>query len=389
MNLPIRKAYNVLRSNPKSFFKLAKNKLRILTPIDYHMLRNGYSLPAIAVTIELVHTCNLRCKMCDLYSLDAGGSLESNRDLLRAENYTKDEACQLEDWKKVIDKLTSKPVINITGGEPFLFGPIIELCRYIKDRGFVLTITTNGTLIKRFIPDLVKTGVDNITISIDGDEKMHDDIRGIKGAFQKSIGNLRALEEEKKKQGVRLPSLQINMTTSPFNHHRLSEIMESIENEKLPLDKLVLSHLWYWDKKIIEDHNKKHSQWNSYVVQNIDGMDKMRGSVVAEEIRKIKQMHLSFPIKFFPNLSGEDIIKYYEDSLYQVKGKCKYTWMNMRVLPDGKAISCLNYETGNLKQQELKDVWNGEKYRKFRKQIKKEKNQIFSACNRCCGLFNY
>jgi hypothetical protein len=39
------------------------------------------------------------------------------------------------------------------------------------------------------------------------------------------------------------------------------------------------------------------------------------------------------------------------------------------VSPTGCVYSCLNYCVGNIRKQPLRELWNGERYRRFRKRI--------------------
>ncbi len=77
---------------------------------------------------------------------------------------------------------------NISGGEPFLRKDIGELVSNAKSRGMAVSINTNGTLLEERAKELM--GIDLISVSLDGGEKLHDGIRG-KGVFKKAVSGIK------------------------------------------------------------------------------------------------------------------------------------------------------------------------------------------------------
>ena len=59
--------------------------------------------------------------------------------------------------------------VRITGGEPLLRKDIIKLIKMIRslDSELDIAMTTNGSLLSKFIDDLVESGINRITISLD------------------------------------------------------------------------------------------------------------------------------------------------------------------------------------------------------------------------------
>jgi len=72
--------------------------------------------------------------------------------------------------------------VFITGGEPFLIQGLDAVCDELKDLGFKVGVTTNGTF---FRPE-ISARVDRIGISLDGDRAYHDAYRG-PGVFDKAV----------------------------------------------------------------------------------------------------------------------------------------------------------------------------------------------------------
>jgi len=104
----------------------------------------------------ITYECNLNCAFCSVknqrgtrISIDKGvETLKSNKNKI--------------DW------------IYITGGEPFLIDNLSEICQDLRDYGFKVGVTTNGTIFRPEIAD----HVDRVGISIDGPKEYHDRYRG-------------------------------------------------------------------------------------------------------------------------------------------------------------------------------------------------------------------
>ncbi|MEO6330533.1 MAG: radical SAM protein [Ginsengibacter sp.] len=114
--------------------------------------------------------CNLTCRHC--YSSSAPG-LKGGLEVSRL--------------KKVIEELAAigYNAISLSGGEPFLYGPLEELLVHSHSLGFFNSITTNAMLLGSERAKQVLKQADLIAISIDGQEDQHDKVRNFNGAFKK------------------------------------------------------------------------------------------------------------------------------------------------------------------------------------------------------------
>ena len=119
--------------------------------------RLRYSLPATPrqIQIEITNRCNMDCPMCP-------------REVLNIE-------LEHMDWNKfitVVDKLTEQENITLTGwGEPFLHPCIFDMIAYCKERGHRVMITSNGLFSKEGIVEkILNCEIDELTFSIDGIE---------------------------------------------------------------------------------------------------------------------------------------------------------------------------------------------------------------------------
>ena len=142
---------------------------------------------------------------------------------------------------KEIDKLSkSLPEIEnllLSGGEPFLRSDLAELINIFKANNNIKTVSipTNGILTDRIVEECVKIlkieglrGL-SINLSLDGLAKTHDQIRGVKGNFEKALGALKELGKLKETH-ARLDVL-INSVVSEDNYQELFGLFKHLENE--------------------------------------------------------------------------------------------------------------------------------------------------------------
>jgi len=109
--------------------------------------------------------CNLKCDFCDLW------------------HYT--DMMPFESAATIVHRAPAAGVktLVITGGEPFVHPRIFELIELAKNLGLGVNITTNGTLLRSELPRLKASGVDSLSISIDGLQATHDKLRGVDGTY--------------------------------------------------------------------------------------------------------------------------------------------------------------------------------------------------------------
>ncbi|HNY26606.1 MAG TPA: radical SAM/SPASM domain-containing protein [Candidatus Sumerlaeota bacterium] len=184
------------------------------------VLLRGYALKPNVLSINITAFCNLRCEMCmqprGLPGDDATGTLGAGRSPLLA-----------DDWIRVIDQAAdARPAFYFTGGEPLLYKGLDRILEHLKKRGLIAAFVTNGTLLERWAERLVEIGVDNVTVSIDGPEAVHDSIRGVPGTFQKAVAGMEALLEARRRRNARFPALKINCVVTPASLATLGEVYD-------------------------------------------------------------------------------------------------------------------------------------------------------------------
>ena len=97
---------------------------------------------------------------------------------------------------KIIDELKEMgtKILTLHGGESLLRKDFGEILNYAKLKGFYVSLNSNGTFVPRKITEL--KCLDNLCISIDGNEESNDKNRG-KGSFKQAVAALESAKQHK------------------------------------------------------------------------------------------------------------------------------------------------------------------------------------------------
>lgn len=165
------------------------------------------------VVWNITRRCNLRCIHCysDSEPREYPGELS------------------LEECRGVIEDLAEFgiPALLLSGGEPLTHPNFYEIARMAAGRGLRLTLSTNGTLLRRAAAlSLREIGFSYVGISLDGIGAVHDEFRGRRGAFEQAVRAFRNCREVGQKVGLRL-------TLTSHNVDNLPAILDFIEREEI------------------------------------------------------------------------------------------------------------------------------------------------------------
>jgi radical SAM protein with 4Fe4S-binding SPASM domain len=378
--------YNMLRTRDvlKQAIKSGMRK-RITAQQDYYF-GNGHSRPFVQVDMKITNACNLRCKMCGQWG-EAGWHLTMPSSVVG-------RTVPLNIYKKMVDDISGfKPWIYIWGGEPFLYRPLLPLLRYMKEHQLITSVVTNGNFLEEHAKELVEIECDVIMLSIDGPKDTHDNIRGHQGAFDKTLSGMKAIQRERISQGGIKPYLVIMATVSKDNAACLDEVFKVAEEYKA--DGLVAYYAWFQTEESVAKHDE-------LMTRKLDGpwaapkgwiwsYDQIDTGELVESVRRIKARTWNFPYLFAPELKLEDIPTYYKEhgNLFGY-GKCVTPWTTIEIGPNGEVATCRDYpdyQVGNIRDQGIMEIWNNERYQKFRTTLKEER--LFPICSRCCQLMGW
>ncbi len=128
---------------------------------------------------ELTLRCDLACHHCG-----------SRAGRARPDELTLPEALDL------VGQLAELGVTEVTliGGEAYLYDGFLDVVRAITDRGMACTMTSGGRGITPLLAQAAQeAGLRSVSLSIDGPEAIHDELRGQRGAYQAAMRAFDAL----------------------------------------------------------------------------------------------------------------------------------------------------------------------------------------------------
>lgn len=105
-------------------------------------------------------------------------------------------------------------VLAVSGGEPFMYGPLPRLLRGAQSAGLRCLVTTNGTLVDRRRLGELAGCLDLLVLSLDGPPAEHDRMRARRGAYDAMARRLDVIRES----GIRFGFL---FTLTQYNVHQL------------------------------------------------------------------------------------------------------------------------------------------------------------------------
>lgn len=229
-----------------------------------HQETGLFSMP-YKYSFVLTNVCQSQCKTCKIWKI-----YEDNPEMQKRE-------MELDEFKKVIDSISDDALwVNLSGGEPFLFPDIVELAEYIFDNCpnmFMLNIPTNAIAndhiagkveeILEIKPDYVNM---TITISLDGLQGQHDDIRGVEGNWDSAMELYEDLEEYEEEYENFEAGFQT--TVSNYNIRNLDEIFDFTRKATVPI--FTFAHESYYFYNEEEDESVEENVGKDDLMEGVD-----------------------------------------------------------------------------------------------------------------------
>ncbi|MBK9485553.1 MAG: radical SAM protein [Chitinophagaceae bacterium] len=323
-----------------------------------------HKLSALPIVILMPHSaCNCRCVMCDIW--------KGNNNLKQL------TAADIQALMATLKKLGTQQVL-MSGGEALLNPNFFRFCEILKKEKIKITLLSTGLTLKKNAALLVKW-VDDIIVSLDGDEATHNRIRNIPDAFNKMAEGITAIKALK-------PDFKITCRTviHRLNYTVWPQIIQSAKN--LGLDQIsflpadVSSHAFNrqqaWDEP--RQHEILLSEKDVDALKIIIGnlliafKNEFENRFIAENPEKIRNIYFYYAA-------------YYNRNPFPYK-KCNAPWVSTVIEADGTVRPCFFHEPyGNLKSQSLNNIINSETAIDFRKNLDVAKNE---TCVKCVCYLN-
>ena len=311
---------------------------------------------------ETVHTivtyrCNSRCTYCSIWK--------------KGENEKKKELTNEEIKKIFSDTILSKAkYVSLTGGEPFLRDDITGLIRFFVSKGKHLSINTNGLLTDLILEKLkevqdIKDKI-HIGISIDGKEKTHNKLRGIKNAYKKSIDTIEGL----KRLGFKV---SISFTIGPNNFKDLLYVYDLSKKYNVGFAMRPVQICKYYNNTDRTFVFKKND-----ILEIKKSIDKILHDQITFKRRKNFMKFFDINLVFWDN-----IVNYIEGK--PLKTKCYALRKFLFLDPYGNILACPNIITKyNIRNSCFSEKWKSKDFKKLQKDVSELK--LCAYCWNDCAI---
>ncbi|MDB5287690.1 MAG: radical protein [Mucilaginibacter sp.] len=333
----------------------------------YHIYKRYRTLQtskiyALPIVILMPHSaCNCRCVMCDIW--------KDNKNLKQLTEQ------DINGLLTALKKFETKQVV-MSGGEALLNVNFFQLCRILKNQDIKITLLSTGLSLERNALQILEH-VDDLIVSLDGDQPLHDAIRNIPGAFNKlksGVEYIRSINPNYKIT-ARTVIHRLNFRNWPAIIAAARE-MGLNQVSFLPAD--VSSHAF--NRQTAWSEPKQHE-----ILLSKNELAELQGV-----INQIIANKADFTNRFIAESQAkiQDIYHYYA-AFYGLNAfpfkKCNAPWVSAVIEADGSVRPCFFHEAiGNIRDNEFADILNSKKAITFRKSLNMSTN---ATCVKCvCSL---
>jgi MoaA/NifB/PqqE/SkfB family radical SAM enzyme len=324
-------------------------------------LKAGGALP-ISAAIDLTDRCNFHCRFCGIWAKQNKSDLDPQ--IFKAQ-FEKSKA------------LKNLKIFNFGGGEPFLLndlGYFVEtVIRYA--RPLQIRFVTNGYLTGRIyntMQDLLQRFrvPFGVKISIDGLRDMHNELRGLSDAFEKTMETLDALLNLRRNYRRKL-SLNLGFTVTSANYRQLQAVFNLCIKKRvgffykpvLNADKFCQAN---FDNSLLLNKEQTFEvvRFGKFILKNLKGFPLKE--------RVIYRLYYRLQNK---SLAAETT----QARLIPCYAACASFYMT----PDGNVSPCFmrNEIMGNINNTEFDDFWFSNSAELLRKKLKSSDCFCLTSCD--------
>jgi MoaA/NifB/PqqE/SkfB family radical SAM enzyme len=287
-------------------------------------------------------------------------------------------AADLARHRESMRRLGVKHVV-LTGGEPLLNRELSAICAFFRDLDAHVTLLTTGLLLQKKA-DIVGAGFDDIIISVDGPESVHDRIRRVPGAFEAIRRGVLAVRE-------RWPEMAISCRTTvqKQNHTHLCATVSAARS-------LGLDSISFLAADISSTAFNRDAPWSPERLADVS-LSRAEVSELEGEIELLIHTHEEDINKGFIKENAEKLRRIGTRFRERIEGTppkapiCNAPWVSAVVDVDGNVRPCFFHPPiGDTNQLVLHEAINTETALRFRSSLDIASNPI---CQRCVCSLNY
>ncbi len=299
----------------------------------------------IHLQVETTTYCNLKCQSCP-------------RDIVVRNPKHIDVAL----FRSVVEEVMPHQILINGIGEPLTNPEITGMIRFLKQRGILVNLVTNGTMLGDVAEDLIASGLDTLSVSVDAAvAPTYKFVRG-QDAFDRVLHGIEKMVRLRKARNSATPYIRTNFVLQAAN------IPEAVEFLRLS-KRLGVDAVYFQPLSIVCDIAVRRQVLVGNLTSSdfMDTLHRIRQESVKEGIPTNVDYILRKSSIFWSNYTGTSMDK----------SQCIFPWFSSYINIDGDVQACcafgLQRQAGILgsisHSGKFMDVWNNENYFDFRRKI--------------------
>lgn len=267
--------------------------------------------------------------------------------------------------------------VALSGGEALMHPNLWALCSELRSIGARISLLSTGITLKVFASEVVRH-VDEVIVSLDGSEAIHNSIRGIPQAFSKLRDGVRALKSEDSSFKV-----TGRCVLQRLNYRDLPNIIETAQT-------LGLGRISFLAADVSTPAFNRPELWPEEKMVDVALNETDAGAlekIMRDSFVTFKALYAQ---RFIAESPGKmlQIVQYYRGLLglgdFPQK-RCNAPWTSAVVEANGDVRPCFFHEAyGNINVSAFPEILNSPEAVRFRKQLDVRTDPV---CKKCvCSL---
>lgn len=349
------------------------------------------------MSIRITDLCNLRCHTCGQWG-DNGYLLDQDVNELRRQEVPAERYIQ---QLRELKANGHQPVLYFWGGEPMLYKGLLDVIDESAKLGMPPTIATNATNVAKNAERMVAAPMALIQISVDGSNPdTHNAARpGVHSKHDNFKDVIEACEAIKKLKEERKQKLPLVVTLTTINRENYFDLVNIYERFRGLADMHIFYLSWWIDdataKAYGEDFKNRFGEEMQLPYGWIGDWNKFDYHALSAQLKELKKRSLpagAAPVYIMPELTEPDDLTTYYTRHSERFGydQCVSIYQILEIDSNGNMSPCRDYHdyvVGNIKEKSILELWNSERYVRFRQSISRD--GLMPVCSRCCGLMGY
>lgn len=322
-----------------------------------------HKIHALPVAILMPHSsCNCQCVMCDIWK--SNGNLQQLGE------------ADVRNLLASLKRLGTEWVV-MSGGEALMNPNLFRLCDLLRAQGMKVTILSTGLLLSRYARQIVAQ-TDEVIVSLDGPEAVHNAIRRIPNAYRKlqeGVQAVKALAPDFPISG-RCVIQRLNFVDWPHIVDAAHELgLDQISFLAADVTSEAFNRPELWEEDRIEEVKLDETQLPALqaVLEDLirDYAADFAGGYIAESPGKLRRIY-DYYAAFYGLAEFPPV-------------RCNAPWVSTVVEADGTVRPCFFHPAlGNARETPLIDLLNSPEAITFRQNLDMDRDPI---CRKCvCSL---